>query len=273
MTTFQSFILGTVQGITEFLPISSSAHLILVPWFLGWNEPGLAFDVFLHLGTLFALVVYFFRDWWELLKAGISSIIERRIGFDRKRVLFWCIVVGTIPAGLAGFFFADLVEAYWRAPLLTAMSLSVVGFLLYFLDQTYPTLRGLNEVSFKESFWIGVAQALSIIPGVSRSGSTIAMARLLGFNREASARYSFLLSVPIVFAAGVFKCKDLPAQMGTLSFTSSHLIVGFLSSAIFGFASIYVLLRFVATGHYGIFAMYRIVLAGFVVLWSAVFNV
>lgn len=271
MHAFQAFILGMVQGITEFLPISSSAHLVLVPWFFGWKDPGLAFDVFLHLGTLLAIVGYFFKDWWRLLSAGIASVVERRIGFDPDRVLFWQIVAATIPTLLIGFLLHDKAEAEFRSPLLIAVALALVGFLMYWIDGNYPSLRQLPELRITDAVLIGLAQGCALVPGVSRSGSTMTMARLRGFNREAAARFSFLLSVPITFAAEVFKFRDIIAtinQTAASQVSSSYLWVGFVSSFVFGVLAIHFLLMFLRFADFKIFAWYRILLAAIVVLFS-----
>lgn len=267
MTVLQAFILGTVQGLTEFLPISSSAHLVLFPWFLKWHDPGLAFDVFLHLGTLVAVFTYFFSDWLGLVKAGIMSIVDRRIGFDRERQLFWLLVLGTIPAGLAGILFHHEVEEYFRDPLLIAVPLAAVGFLMYWIDGNYPSLRHVDELSFKDAFWIGMAQACALVPGVSRSGSTMTMGRLRGLNRESAARFSFLMSFPITLAAVVYEGKKLAEQTGG-GISNDCLVAGFLASAFFGLLSIHVLLRLLRTADFRIFAWYRVLLAAGIVIWS-----
>ena len=268
MTVMQAIILGMVQGITEFLPISSSAHLILFPSFFKWQDPGLAFDVFLHLGTFVAILGYFFRDWWAMMGGGLSSILERRIGFDRDRLMFWLVVLGTIPACVAGLLFHEQVQ-FFRTPILIAIPLAVVGFLLYWIDGTNPALKTLDELRVKDALYIGTAQALALIPGVSRSGSTMAMGRLLGLNREAAARFSFLLSLPITLAALVFEYKDLTEQAG-ITIPMNCLVAGFLSSTFFGIITIHFLLRFLRSADYRIFAWYRILLAAFIVFWEAV---
>lgn len=265
MTTFQAIILGMVQGLTEFLPVSSSAHLVLFPWFFGWEDPGLAFDVFLHIGTLAAVLGYFARDWIAILKAGVMSIIDRRIGFDRDRLLFWLIVIGTIPAVMAGLLFHKQVESVFREPVLIAVPLAFVGFLLYWIDGNYPSLRHIEELTFKDAFWIGMAQAAAIIPGVSRSGGTMTMARLLGMNREAAARFSFLLSLPIILGACAFEWKKLAAQAGT-TIPMSALISGLASSAFFGMLSIHVLLHWLRTADFRFFAWYRVLLAATIIV-------
>ncbi len=269
MSVFQSIILGIVQGLTEFLPVSSSAHLTLVPWVMGWKDPGLAFDVFLHWGTLVAVFGYFAGDWFLLIRAGLQSVLERRIGFERDRVLFWMLVLGTIPAGLAGYFLRDFLGGAVRAPLVIAMSLAVVGFLLYWIDGRYPPYRGISELSWVDAVWIGIAQAFALIPGVSRSGATMTMGRYLGLNRESAARFSFLLSFPIILAAGLFETKGLLSQ-GAFEWSASYLMAGFFASLISGLLSIHVLLAYLRTADFAVFAWYRILLAAGIVALSLI---
>lgn len=271
MNTFQAVVLGILQGLGEFLPISSSAHLILFPWFLRWEDPGLAFDVILHMGTLVAVLVYFAQDLLQLLRAGFDSVIERKIGFDRNRMLFWMILIGTIPGGIAGVLLHHAAEEKFRAPLLIAVSLSSVGFLMYWIDGKYPALRNTEELSMKDALWIGCAQAFAIIPGVSRSGSTITMARLLGMTRESAARFSFLLSIPIIGAAGILEGKKL-LEMGHLPLPLPYLLGGFFASMISGFLAIAVMMRYVRSADLSVFAWYRVLLAAVTVIWSLVAN-
>lgn len=267
MTYFQSIVLGLVQGLSEFLPISSSAHLILFPWFLGWPEHGLAFDAFLHLGTLVAVGLYFFQDWMRLLRAGWMSIWERKIGYDADRLLFWLIVVGTIPAGAVGYLAHSHVEAFFRDPILTVIPLVLVGFLLFWVDGRSPTLRHVEDLRMGDSIWIGVAQAFAVIPGVSRSGATMLMGRFLGMHRSDAARYSFLLSVPIILAAGSFKGREL-FMGGGEEIRVGVLVAGFLAAVFSGLAAIHVLLQMLRTADFAFFAWYRIGLGAVILLWS-----
>lgn len=267
MTQLQAIVLGIVQGFTEFLPISSSAHLILIPWFFGWPDPGLAFDVFLHLGTLAAILVYFIGDWLRLLRAGIASILDRRIGFDRDRVLFWLLFFASFPAGFAGLFLHDFVAEQMRSPLLVAINLSVVGFLLYWVDGRYPSLKSIDEIGFKDAMFIGLAQALAIFPGVSRSGSTMTMARYLGMNRESAARFSFMLAFPITAAAGAYECRKL-FRDGALTLPTGYLVGGFIASTICGLVAIHFLLAYVRSADFAIFAWYRMALAAVILICS-----
>lgn len=271
MNTFQAFILGLVQGVTEFLPISSSAHLVLVPWLFHWPDPGLAFDVFLHLGTFLALAIYFFRDWLNLMHAGVLSVVERRIGYQRDRILFWYIVWGTVPAAVAGLLLHEYVEAHFRAPLLMAVTLSSVGFLLYWVDGKYPPIRHLDEMTFRDAIWIGIAQACAIVPGVSRSGATMLMGRLLGMHREDAARFSFLLSMPIVLAANVFEMKDM-LDLVNQGLSWGYLITGLVASTVFGLLSIHFLLGYLRSADFRVFAWYRMFIAIVILFCSIAFN-
>lgn len=267
MTFWQGCVLGAVQGVTEFLPISSSAHLVLFPWFFGWKDPGLVFDVFLHLGTLIAVFAYFARDWMQLVSAGLRSVIERRIGFERERMVFWLLVVGTIPAVIAGWLLHDYAATAFRAPLLTAMTLAGVGFLLYWADGKCPMIKHLEELRFKDAIWIGLAQACAIVPGVSRSGSTMTMGRVLGLKRRDAARFSFLLAFPITLGAGIFEWRSFSTEL-LAQMSVAPLIGGFLTSTIFGLLAIHFLLRLLQTSDFAVFCWYRVFLAGGILIWS-----
>jgi undecaprenyl-diphosphatase len=272
MTFLQAMVLGFVHGITEFLPISSSAHLILIPWFFGWPAPGVAFEVFLRLGSLAAVFIYFAPEWWQLFKAGIASILERRIGFDRERLYFWFILFGMIPAALTGAFLKDSLDASLRSPLLIAIALACLGFFIYWIDGKYAALRNMEELSFKDVVWVGLAQSLAIIPGVSRMGATVTMGRLLGFKREAAARFALLLSLPVLLTASAFQWHDLASDAAGGS-ALGPLLAGFFTAAIFGFFAIHFLLRFLRSEDLSLFAWYRIFLAALVVLWSLFYQI
>lgn len=253
---FEAIILGIVQGLGEFLPISSSAHLVLVPWFFGWVYQGLTFDVALHLGTLLAVVMYFWRDWLKLINDGLRGYktVEGR--------LFWYLVIATIPGALFGYFLEEQAETVFREPLVIAVMLIIMGVILYLVDTFKPRQRGLREISLKDGIWIGLSQALAIIPGVSRSGVTITMARYLGLSRETAARFSFLLSTPIIFGAGLLQSRNLtPGDLNLVFMT------GIIVSALVGFFAIKLLLRYVTNRSYAVFSVYRLVLGLAVIFW------
>jgi undecaprenyl-diphosphatase len=270
MSVAQAIVLGIVQGLSEFLPISSSAHLILVPWLFGWQDPGLAFDVALHWGTLVAVLIVFWRDWIRLIRAGASSILERRIGADPDRRLFWALVVSSIPAAVVGKLFNEWAEETLRAPLLIAGTMSVMGVLLWVADKYGRKSRTESDMRLPEAVGIGVAQALALVPGVSRSGSTISVGLAYGFTREAIARFSFLMSTPIIFGAGVLKFPKMLREMhaGTSHVGYAELAAGLLASAVVGVVVIRWLLAWLRTRTYDVFVVYRLLVAVLiVVLW------
>jgi len=217
LSIFEAVILGIVQGMGEFLPISSSAHLVLVPWLMGWYYAGLTFDVALHMGTLIAVVAYFWKDWLKLIKAGFF----KRPSTESN--LFWYLVVATIPGAVIGYLFEQQAETIFREPLLIGIMLILLGVVLYLADKLTPSKKLLEEVRLGDSLLIGISQALALIPGVSRAGATMTAGRLLGLNREAAARFSFLMSTPIIFGAGVMQLRHLTLEDINTSFLNSFL--------------------------------------------------
>ena len=251
MTVWQALVLGLVQGLAEFLPISSSAHLALVPWLMRWQDPGLAFDVALHLGTLLALAWYFRREWIALTLAGLRVLRRRRVeGPDEARAMF--VVLATVPAGVAGLALGDLAESALRHPVSIAVALMVLGALLWWADRVMPTSRPLSEMTWRQAALVGLAQACALIPGVSRSGSTITAARALGRDRSSAATFSFLLSFPITLAAVLHEAPK--ALVGGVTLP---LVVGVGAAAVSSGVAIAVLLRYVSRRSYGVFAVYR----------------
>ena len=262
MTVIEAIVLGLVQGLAEFLPISSSAHLALTPYFLDWTPPGLAFDVALHLGTLVALLWYFREDWIALGAAALDIVRKRRIEtLNERRVLY--MIVATIPGGLAGLLLNDLAESTFRTPALIAGTLILMGILLWVVDRYAPKNRPEEQIGMRDAILIGLAQMFALIPGVSRSGYTITAGRALGLDRVAAARFSFLMSLPIIGAAVVFKLPEAVSAQDSLV----PLVAGVLSAAISSWLAITVLLRFVSKNSFGVFAVYRVVL-GVIVLVS-----
>lgn len=253
-STLQAIILGAVQGLTEFLPVSSSAHLVLIPWFFGWQDPGLAFDVALHLGTLVALLVYYWRDWVEM----IASIFT---GDGPRRRLLLLLIVASIPGALIGLVLEKQAETLFRDhKLWIGIALGALGVALWLIDEYRPNERPIGEVSFFDAIAIGLSQALAIFPGVSRSGATITMARLLGIERQDAANFSFLMATPIIAGAGLIEGrKILHAGM------TPQVGWGFITAAIFGVIAIAGLVRFVKTRTYVPFAWYRVAVAAVVI--------
>ncbi len=279
----QAIILGIVQGLTEFIPVSSSAHLIIVPWLFNWDDQvlnGLSFDLALHLGTLVALLIFFASDWARLIRAGIASIVERKIGGDPDRRLAWFVVIGTIPGGVAGYLAESKVEELFHQPgaphqtsamVAMAIIIALLGALLLAAERIAKHLRSMNQLALSDAIWIGLAQALAIFPGVSRSGSTITAGLALGLQREAAARFSFLLSAPIIAGAGAKSLFDLYKQIRIGAIPQDDLIlfpIGFVAAAISGYLCIRFLLRFLQHNSTDIFVYYRWALALLIVAVS-----
>lgn len=259
-TTFQALILGLLQGFAEFLPISSSAHLALAPWLFHWTDPGLSFDVALHFGTLVAVLWYFRREWASLIRAVRQIVTTRKIEtIEQKRAAF--LVVATIPGGIAGLLLEKKAEHAFRSPVLIASALIVMGIILWIVDKRAPVDRPITHMRWSDAIWIGIAQMFALIPGVSRSGSTITAGRALGFDRNGAAAFSFMMSMPIIAAAALLKVPRVLHESGL----TTPLMVGVLASAVSGWLAISVLLKYVSRHSYGVFALYRVVL-GVIVL-------
>ena len=259
MTVLQALVLGVVQGLSEFLPISSSAHLALTPWLFGWPDPGLDVDVALHLGTLIALVWFFWNEWVMLARAGFSILRKRRIESEAERRLAW-VVVATVPGALAGYALRDYAATIFRSPSLIAGALIVMGVVLWAVDRAAGQQRAIGEMRWTDAVIIGLAQMFAIVPGVSRSGSTITAGRALRLSREGAAVFSFLLSLPITAAAVLVEGPRAIREHGL----SVPLLVGVAASAVSGWLAIGLLLRFIARHSYGVFAVYRLVLGALV---------
>lgn len=255
LTLWQAAVMGTLQGLAEFLPISSSAHLSLAPWAFGWNSPGLAFDVSLHLGTLVALFAYFRAEWVALARGALNVIATRRVEtIEERRAVF--IVIATIPAAVFGLLLEDYAETIFRAPALTATMLIVMGAILWWADHTAPRTRPLAEMTWKQALIIGFAQVCALVPGVSRSGATMTAGRLLQFDRQSAAIFSFLMSMPVIAAAAVLKVPKLLSEG-----IDATIVVGITSATISSWLAIAVLLRFIQRRGFAVFAIYRFVLA------------
>lgn len=265
MTILQATILGIVQGITELLPISSSGHLNLIPLIFGWTMPE-SFDVALHLGTLLAITIFFFKDWINLIKGGFNQLFKKQKSNDGK--IFWYIVAVTIPTGIVSLlldkFSEFLCEKFGIELPLIAIMLIVLGIILYIVDKKSKAEVNLENMTFKQSFLIGISQAIAAaFPGTSRSGITMTIARALKMDRESAAKYSFLLSTPIVLAAVIFSITDFEF---TLAF-----FAGVLSSFIVGFIVIKFLLNYLKKGSFKVFAIYRVIL-GLIVIAMCLFR-
>lgn len=262
MSIIESIILGVVQGIGEFLPISSSAHLILVRFLFNFSEldPNFekAFDVALHFGTLLAVLFVFWEDWLNLFKGAYNYTINKKKNFDGK--MFWYLVAATIPGAIIGFFCEDIVDGLVRENvLIIAILLAIMGVFIFIGDKWaeghYRIETDYKHMTFKQTFLIGLSQALAIIPGFSRSGTTILTARLMGVSREAAAKFTFLLSTPIIFGAAILKVKDLFIGINV------SVLVGIITSAIVGILSIKFLLKYIKKNDFSIFAYYRVIVS------------
>lgn len=263
MTILQAIVLGSVQGLGEFLPISSSAHLVFTPWLFKLKDPGLGFDVALHWGTLLAVLIYFWQDVWLIIKGFFHSLFAstRDLQNNIYQKLSWLLIFASVPGALIGYLLEKKAEGLFREdPLPIALTLALFGVILYAADKIGPTQKNLDRIKWSDALIIGLSQALAIFPGVSRSGSTIAAGRFLGFKREDAARFSFLMSIPIIFGAGLVSIKSFHVGV-----TTSELAAGFITSAFVGFLSIKYMLRYLARHDYKIFTWYRLIIAAIVI--------
>ena len=271
MTWFQALILGIVQGLTEFLPVSSSAHLVLVPWALGWTfdpDAAFVFDVLVQLGTLVAVVAYFWDDLTHIVGGTLRAVILRKRTDDAYVRLAWLIVLATLPAVVAGILLKTLVEQAFGSPLAVSGFLLVTAGLLFMAERLGKHLKPLEATTWADAVWIGLAQALALFPGISRSGSTIAAGLVRGMQRPAAARFSFLLSIPVMIGAGLLAVRDLAALPSAATMIPT-LLMGFAAAAIMGYLSIRWMLRFVARHSLDVFSAYcaLVGLLGLLVAW------
>lgn len=265
MEIYQAIILGIVQGLTELLPISSSAHLNLIPTIFNWSVPE-SFDVALHFGTLLAIGLFFFKDWIGLIVGGFKKVVKKEDSIDGR--MFWYIVAATIPGGAIGFILDKYAEDILTKPLIIAIALIVMGIILYIVDKKSSTKTEYDKMTFKQTFLIGLSQALAFIPGVSRSGITMTTGRAMGVSRESVAKYSFMLSAPIVLGATIFKMGDFIEYLTTATTTGIiAFILGVLVSFIVGIIVIKFLLEYLKKGSFKIFAIYRVIVGLLVIAW------
>jgi undecaprenyl-diphosphatase len=253
VNALQAAVLGLVQGLGEFLPISSSGHLVVVPWLLGWSEHGLSFDVALHVGTLAAVAFAFWRDWATLLWGSLGELRSGQILRGRHSRLLFLLVLASIPGAVAGLLFDHWAETTFRSPLLVAFDMAALGAVLWWADTRGTGSLEVPGIRTRDALLVGLAQALAIVPGVSRSGATISMGLLLGYRREEAARFSFLLALPITAGAALVKVPHLFRAGGE----QGPLLIGMLVAAVSGFWAIRFLLAFVKTRSYLPFVLYR----------------
>lgn len=272
MPLFQAIVLGIVQGLTEFLPVSSSAHLIVIPWILGWDDGGLTFDVALHVGTLVAVVAFFFRDWVQIIGQAIGMNVGGDATISKNRGLLWLLIAGTIPGGIAGLLFEKQAESALRSPYIIAAAAIVVGLIMWWVDVAGRKQKDMAHVSLPDALTIGTAQAFAIIPGVSRSGSTISAGLFRGLDRQTAARFSFLLSTPIIAGAAAKKGWDLMKHGGGLPHDMQMaFLAGIIASAITGCLAIAFFLNFLRRRSLATFVWYRIIF-GIIVIALALFR-
>ena len=272
----QAVVLGIVQGLTEFLPVSSSGHLIIVPALFGWHDPfidSLAFSVMLHIATLLALLVYFREDLLRLVPAGLAAIRDRSLGDDPDRRLAWLLAVATIPAVIAGVLLNDAIETAFRQPRLVAVTLVIGAAILFLADRLGSHSRRVESISFPLAFGIGAAQALALVPGVSRSGISISAGLFAGLDRESAARFAFLMATPITAGAGLWELRKVVTGVAGVDIPIVPLLAGMLAALIAGLLAIAVLLRYLRTHGVGVFVAYRLALAALVlVAWLGLWD-
>jgi len=262
-------VLGLVQGLTEFLPVSSSGHLIVVPALLGWHDPfidSLAFSVMLHIATLLALLVYFRADWLRLIPAGLAALRDRSLGDDPDRRLAWLLAVATIPAVIVGVALNDAIETVFREPRLVAVTLVLGAAILFIADRVGTQSKRVDSISFPVAAGIGVAQALALVPGVSRSGISISAGLFAGLDRESAARFAFLMATPITAGAGLWELRKILGGEAGVDLPLVPLVAGMVAALVSGLLAIAVLLRYLRTHGLGVFVVYRVALAALVVV-------
>ena len=270
MDIVRAIVLGIVQGLSEFLPISSSGHLILVPALFKWPDQGLSFDVGLHIGTLAALLVYFWRDWFTMISSGLRDLGRhgfRMREYERPSQLLWLLALGSVPAVVVGLLFNDWLEENMRQPWLIALTLAGVGTVMLFAERLGRRERTIGSIGVRDAILIGLAQACALVPGVSRSGATMSVGLFRGLDRDSAARFAFLLGTPAFVGAALLKAKDLG---GESSRELAQLGVGMAVSAVVGFAAIHLLLRYLRTRSLMPFIYYRYAVAVITLVIAAI---
>jgi len=271
MPIFQVILLALVQGITEFLPISSTAHLALAPWLLGWKDPGLTFDIALHVGTLAAVLLFFFRDWVQVIAQGFGLSYGEDSQLKQNRMLLWYLAIGSIPIGVVGFIFKEQAENEWRNPFVIGVMLLVIGLLMWVAERVGSGKKNIAGIRLPDSVAVGAAQALAVVPGTSRSGITITAALLRNIDHPSAARFSFLLSTPAIAGAAASALHHLIKQGGIPADMRTPFVVGILVSAISGMAVIAFFLKYLQRHTLRFFIYYRLIF-GIIVIALALFR-
>ncbi|MBV8069079.1 MAG: undecaprenyl-diphosphatase UppP [Acidobacteriaceae bacterium] len=270
MPLYQAILLGIIQGLTEFLPISSTAHLTIIPRLLHWQDPGLGFDIALHVGTLAAILIFFFQDWVQVISHGLGFAYRGTRPDENSRKLLWFLIVGTIPAALAGAKLNKYAEGPWRNFVVIGIAMVVIGIVMWIADRFGQEKSHLDSMTWPDALTIGVLQAAALVPGVSRSGITISAARFRDFNREAAARFSFLLSAPVIAGAAAKDALDLQKNGGLPPEMRVPYLTGIVVSAIVGILVIAFFLRFLRHNSLSWFVWYRVIF-GIIIIALAVF--
>lgn len=268
-TLLQAIVIGIVQGLTEFLPVSSSGHLIVVPALLGWDDAfieSLAFSVMLHVATLLALLIYFRADWLRLIPAGLATLRDRSFRGDPDRKLAWLLAASTVPAVIVGITLNDVIETTFREPRLVAITLVVGAAILWVADRLGSKQRQMSSLTFPNAIGIGVAQALALVPGVSRSGISISAGLFAGLDREDAARYAFLMATPITAGAGMWELRKIVSGEAGVDVPIAPLLAGMAAALLAGLLAIAVTLRYLRSNGVGIFVVYRLALAALVIV-------
>jgi undecaprenyl-diphosphatase len=272
MPIYQVVVLAVVQALTEFLPISSTAHLVLIPWLFGWKDGGLTFDVALHAGTLVAVIIYFFRDWVQIIAQGFGLNIGSDPDLKQNRSLLWLLAAGSIPIGIVGYLFDKQADTTWRQPYVIGTMLIVVGIVMWMAERRRIGSKSMSTIQLSDSIAVGLAQAISVIPGTSRSGATISAGLFRNMNREAAARFSFLLSTPAIAAAVLKKFWDVHKEGGIPADMKTPIVVGIVVSGLLGAVVIAFFLRYLRRSSLMPFVYYRIVFGIIVIALAAFFR-
>ncbi len=268
----KAVVLGLIQGLTEFLPVSSSAHLRIFPELFGWGDPGAAFTAVIQIGTELAVLIYFRKDIWRIASAWVQSLYRAELRGSIDARMGWYVIIGSLPIVVLGILLKDIIEKDFRNLWIIGTTLIVLGLILGVADRLGPQKRSMDDLTLRDAILYGAAQALALIPGVSRSGATISMGRALGYDREAATRFAFLLAIPAVVGAGLFELKEIPH--GHNSYGWGPTVLATIVSFVVGYAAIAWLLRYVTTKSYTPFVLYRVLLGGavFVLLGVGVLN-
>jgi undecaprenyl-diphosphatase len=272
MPIYQAVVLAIVQALTEFLPVSSTAHLVLIPWLFGWKDGGLTFDVALHAGTLVAVIIYFFRDWVQIIGQAFGLNLGSDPDLKQNRNLLWLLAVGSIPIGIVGYLFDKQADTTWRQPYVIGTMLIVVGIVMWMAERRRIGSKSMSTIQMSDGIAVGLAQAVSVIPGTSRSGATISAGLFRNMNRETAARFSFLLSTPAIAAAVLKKFWDIHKGGGIPADMKLPIVVGIVVSGLLGAVVIAFFLRYLRRSSLMPFVYYRIVFGIIVIALAAFFR-